>query len=195
MTDTSAWTSPETLDLMRVRRSLAPHLMKGPGPTADELQQLLSIAARVPDHGKLAPWRFVIIEGEARDRLGAIAGDIFVKANPGADAERVALERGRFSRAPLVVAVISRAAEHPKIPVWEQQLSAGAVCMALTTASVAMGFVTAWLTEWMAYDRTFLRAFGLAEHEVVAGFVHIGRGERPEDRVRPVLDDIVTRWA
>jgi nitroreductase len=195
MTDTSAWTSPETLDLMRVRRSLAPHLMKGPGPTADELRQLLSIAARVPDHGKLAPWRFVVMEGEARDRLGAIAGDIFVKANPGADADRVALERGRFSRAPLVIAVISRAAEHPKIPVWEQQLSAGAACMALTTAAVAMGFVTAWLTEWMAYDRTFMRALGLAEHEVVAGFIHVGRGDRPEDRVRPVLDDIVTRWA
>lgn len=195
MTDNSAWTSPETLDLMRVRRSLAPHLMKGPGPTADELRQLLSIAARVPDHGKLAPWRFVVMEGEARDRLGAIAGDIFVKANPGADADRVALERGRFSRAPLVIAVISRAAEHPKIPVWEQQLSAGAACMALTTAAVAMGFVTAWLTEWMAYDRTFMRALGLAEHEVVAGFIHVGRGDRPEDRVRPVLDDIVTRWA
>lgn len=195
MTDSSAWTSPDTLDLMRVRRSLAPHLMTGPGPTAGELRELLSIAARVPDHGKLAPWRFVIIEGEARDRLGAVAGDLFVQANPGADVERVALERGRFSRAPLVVAVVSRAAQHPKIPVWEQQLSAGAVCMALTTAAVAMGFVTAWLTEWMAYDRGFMTALGLSDQEVVAGFIHIGRGQRPEDRVRPVLDDIVTRWA
>ncbi|WP_293862599.1 nitroreductase [uncultured Alsobacter sp.] len=195
MTDTSAWTSPATIELLRTRRSLAPHLMTGPGPTAAELEAMLAIAARVPDHGKLAPWRFVIVEGAARDRLGAIAGDIFVTNNPGADAERVALERNRFSRAPVVVAVVSRAAQHPKIPVWEQQLSAGAVCMALTTAAVAMGFVTAWLTEWMAYDRAFMTAFGLAETEVVAGFVHIGRGERPEDRVRPVMADIVTRWA
>jgi nitroreductase len=195
MTDTLASPSTATLDLMRTRRSLAPHLMHGPGPTPAELDTLLTIASRVPDHGKLAPWRFVVIEGEARDRLGALAGDIYLKANPGADAERMALERGRFSRAPLVVAVVSRAAPHPKIPVWEQQLSAGAACMALTTAAVSMGFLTAWLTEWMAYDRTFLDAFGLAPGETVAGFIHVGRGQRQDDRPRPALSDIVTRWA
>ncbi len=130
--------------------------------------------------------------GRGARRLGAAAGEIFAAANPEADADRVALERGRFSRAPVVVAVVSKAAPHPKIPEWEQQLSAGAACMNLTTAAVASGFVTAWLTEWMAFDRRFLDVLGLAAHERIAGFIHIGRGQRQEDRPRPPLADTVT---
>jgi nitroreductase len=187
-------TMTETLNLLRTRRSVAPHLMTGPGPTPAELDSLLAIAARVPDHGKLAPWRFVVIEGQARDRLGAIAAEIFLSANPAADAERLAVERGRFSRAPLVVAVVSAAAPHVKIPEWEQVLSAGAVCLNLVIAANAKGFVTAWLTEWPAYDRAFLDRFGLSPHEKIAGFIHIGHGTPPEDRVRPVMADIVTHW-
>jgi nitroreductase len=184
----------DTLSLLRTRRSVAPQMMTGPGPTQAELTDLLTIAARVPDHGKLAPWRFVVIEGEARDRLGALAAEVFAQANPSADADRLAVERGRFSRAPLVVAVVSAAAPHVKIPEWEQVLSSGAVCLNLVIAANAMGFVTAWLTEWPAYDRAFLDRFGLKPHEKIAGFIHIGRGTPPEDRVRPVLSDIVTRW-
>ncbi|MHB2168211.1 nitroreductase family protein [Alsobacter sp. R-9] len=182
----------DALALLRTRRSLPPHQMTGPGPTREELEAMLAVASRVPDHGKLTPWRFIVIEGAARERLGAVAADLYAKANPGADADRLALERGRFSRAPVVVAVVSRAAPHPKIPEWEQQLSAGAACMNLTTAAVAMGFVTGWLTEWMAYDRAFLDALGLSSGERIAGFVHIGRGARQEDRPRPALSDIVT---
>jgi len=182
----------DTLDLLATRRSLPPHQMTGPGPTRAELERMLTIASRVPDHGKLAPWRFIVIEGAARDRLGAVAGEVFARAAPDADADRIALEAKRFSRAPVVVAVVSKAAPHPKIPEWEQQLSAGAVCMNLTTAAVAMGFLTAWLTEWMAFDRTVLDALGLAPHERIAGFIHIGRGHKQDDRPRPSLADTVT---
>lgn len=184
----------DTLTLLRTRRSVPPQLMTGPGPTEEELRALLALAARVPDHGKLAPWRFVVVEGDARERLGEVAAEVFKAANPAADEDRLAVERGRFARAPLVVAVVSAAAPHVKIPEWEQVLSAGAVCMNLVVAANAMGFVTAWLTEWCAYDRAFLDRFGLKPLEKVAGFVHIGRGTPPEDRVRPDMDAIVSRW-
>ena len=148
----------------------------------------------MPDHGKLAPWRFIVFEGEGRARAGEILAEIVARREP---ARRSAaardLERGRFTRAPLVVGVVSRAAPHVKIPEWEQQLSAGAVCMALTVAATAMGFRTAWLTEWCAYDREAMTRFGLAEHERIAGFIHIGRVEKaPEDRARPDLDRLIT---
>ncbi len=183
----------ETLKLLSTRRSAPPIVMRGPGPTAEELRKLLSLAARVPDHGKLAPWRFILFEGEGRARAGEILAEIVARREPGADARQIDLERGRFTRAPLVVGVVSRAAPHVKIPEWEQQLSAGAVCMALTVAATAMGFRTAWLTEWCAYDREAMARFGLAEHERIAGFIHIGRVDNaPEDRVRPDLDSLIT---
>ena len=184
----------DTLDLLRTRRSVAPQMMTGPAPTPTELADLLAIAARVPDHGKLAPWRFVVIDGEARQQLGALAAEVFQATHPEADQDRLAVEHGRFARAPLVVAVVSAAAPHAKIPEWEQVLSSGAVCMNLVVAANAMGFVTAWLTEWPAYDRAFLDRFGLKPHEKIAGFVHIGHGTPPDDRVRPVMADIVGRW-
>ena len=185
----------ETIDLLLRRRSAPPQTLVGPGPTAAEIETLLKVAARVPDHGKLAPWRFVLFEGGARDRLGEIAERLFAADNPGADEARLAVERGRFSRAPLVVAVVSRAGPHVKIPEWEQVLSAGAVCLNLSIAAHALGFGCAWLTEWCAYDRRFCEAIGLAAQEKIAGFVHIGRPSAViEDRVRPRLEEIVTRF-
>jgi nitroreductase len=184
----------DTLEMLRRRRSVAPQMMTGPGPSDSEIADLLAIAARVPDHGKLAPWRFILVQGEARDRLGELAADVFARANPGADADRLAVERGRFSRAPLVIAVVSAAAPHVKIPEWEQVLSSGAVCMNLVVAANAMGYVTSWITEWPAYDREFLTRFGLKPHEKISGFINIGRGTPPEDRTRPVMADVVTRW-
>ncbi len=184
----------DTISLLQARRSVAPAAMSGPGPTPDETTTLLTIASRVPDHGKLAPWRFILIEGEARHRLGAVAESLHAADHPEDDADRLAVERGRFARAPLVVAVVSRAAPHVKIPEWEQVLSAGACCFNLCVAANAMGFATAWLTEWVAYDRRMLDALGLAPHEKMAGFVYIGRGAKPADRVRPDLAEIVTRW-
>ena len=185
----------ETLDLLARRRSAPPMAMSGPGPTPEETDLLLRLAARVPDHGKLTPWRFILIEGDKRAEIGSAVGDIYKALNPGAGAERVAQERALFNHAPLVVTVVSRAAPHVKIPVWEQILSAGAVCMALTVAAVAMGFRTAWHTGWAAYDPRVGDLFGLTESERIAGFIHIGRSEAQfEDRARPDMDQIVTRF-
>ena len=184
-----------TLDLLARRRSVAPILMHGPGPTPAQLTQLLTLATRVPDHGKLAPWRFILFQGDARLRAGEIIAAVFAQDNPQAPADRRAIEAKRLAHAPLVVAVVSRAAPHVKIPEWEQQLSAGAVAMSLAIAAKAMGFSTAWLTDWIGYDRRVLARFGLAEHERIAGFVHVGMADIvPEDRVRPNLTDLVTHF-
>jgi nitroreductase len=185
----------ETIALLTRRRSLPPQGMTGPAPSAAEIEIMLTIAARVPDHGKLAPWRFILFEGAARERIGEIAEDLLRQDEPDVSEDRLRVERSRFSRAPLVVSVVSRAAPHVKIPQWEQQLSAGAACMNLVTAANALGYVAAWLTEWCAYDRRFCAAIGLADHERIAGFIHIGKPNMAsEDRQRPALADIVSRF-
>jgi nitroreductase len=181
------------IDLLLRRRSVPPKLLASPGPTPEELETLLTAASRVPDHGKLAPWRFLVIAGDARARIGDLIATAFAADEPGADPDRVATERGRLQRAPLAIGVVSRASPHPKIPAWEQVLSAGAVCMNLIVAANAIGYRTAWLTEWFAYDRRILDALGLAPHEAMAGFIYIGRADEvPADRPRPALADIVT---
>jgi nitroreductase len=183
----------DTIELLRTRRSAAPIMLTGPGPIENERALLLTIAARVPDHGKLSPFRFIVFAGAGREKAGAIIAEVFAKANPEADEGRIEAERKRLAYAPLVIAVVSRAAPHEKIPQWEQILCSGAVCMNLVIAANAMGFATAWITEWYAYDRAVLDRFGLSEHEKIAGFVHIGRHQGPrEDRPRPKLADLVT---
>jgi nitroreductase len=187
---------PDALELLKTRRSMKPIEMTGPGPDTRELETLLTIASRVPDHGKLAPWRFIVFEGAARKAAGQVIAKIFADAHPEATGDQLAFERNRLARAPLVVAVVSRAAPHVKIPEWEQQLSAGAAAMALVMAAHASGFAASWITEWYAYDRAVLDALGLAPHERVAGFVHIGRPRKPpEERERPKLADIVSRYS
>lgn len=182
-----------TLDLLSRRRSVGPMLLAEPAPEGEGLERLLTIAARVPDHGRLVPWRFIVIRGSARERLGTMIADWARADDPAIDERRLEQERNRLSRAPLVVAVVSRAAAHPKIPEWEQTLSAGAVCMNLSVAANAMGYSTSWLTEWIGYDRRVLDALGLSAHERIAGFVHIGTArETPAERPRPALADIVT---
>jgi nitroreductase len=184
-----------TIELLRRRRSLPPQGMTGPGPSEGEIETFLTIASRVPDHGKLTPWRFLIFEGAARERAGAIAAEILRGDDPALPEARVQAELTRFTRAPLVIAVISRAAPHVKIPEWEQVLSAGAACANLVIAANAMGYVTAWLTEWCAYDRRFCQAIGIGADEKIAGFVHIGRPNMAsEDRPRPALSAIASRF-
>jgi len=184
----------EFLQLLALRRSAPVPLLTAPGPAPDQLETLLTIAARVPDHGKLAPWRFILFTGEERSRAGEIVASVFKEANPDAEEKRLDVERRRFA-APLVIGVVSRAAPHVKISEWEQVLSAGAVCMNLVVAANAMAFATCWLTEWYAYDRTVLERFGLQPHEKMAGFIHVGTALEPrEDRVRPSLADIVTTF-
>lgn len=184
----------DTIRLLETRRSAPVPALGAPGPSGDQVETLLKLATRVPDHGKLAPWRFILFVGEERARAGAIIAEVFAAAHPEADAARLDVERRRFA-APLVVGVVSRAAPHVKIPEWEQVLSSGAACMNLVVAANAMGFATSWLTEWYAYDRAVLERFGLAPHERMAGFVHIGTapGSR-EDRVRPALADVVSTF-
>jgi nitroreductase len=179
------------LDLLGRRRSVPPVQMEPPGPDAGQVKRLLSVACRVPDHGKLAPWRFLVFAGPARARASAVIAAVFARDNPDGAEERLAHENTRLTRAPLVVGVVSRAAPHVKIPEQEQWLSAGAVCMNLLIAAEAMGFAACWLTEWFAYDRRVLAQLGLTETEKMAGFIHIGSAAtRPADRIRPVPEDI-----
>jgi nitroreductase len=186
---------PEALDLLKTRRSVKPIEMTGPAPSPAEIDTLLTVASRVPDHGKLTPWRFIVFSGDARLQIGEKIAAIFSADNPQATADQVAFEKNRLARAPLVVAVVSRAAPHVKIPEWEQMMSAGAAAMNLVHAAYAQDFVASWLTEWYAYDRRVLDALGLQPHERITGFVHIGRPSKsPEDRPRPPLSDIVTHY-
>jgi nitroreductase len=186
---------PDALDLLKTRRSLKPVELVAPGPSAAEIETLLTVASRVPDHGKLVPWRFIVFEGEARAAAGEAIAQAFRAKYPDAKSEHVEQERKRLARAPLVIAVVSRAAPHVKIPEWEQVLSAGAAAMSLVIAAHALGFAANWITEWYAYDRNALAALGLTDNEKIAGFIHIGTPMHPpEDRPRPALGDIATRF-
>ena len=186
--------STDTIDLLLSRRSGSAKAMTGPGPSAEELRTILTAAARVPDHGKLFPWRFIIFEGDARARFGEVLAEC-LKASEPASEERLAMERGRFQRAPVVVAVISRVREGIPIPVWEQELSAGAVCQTMLIAATALGFVANWITEWPAYNPLVAERLGLQSGERIAGCIYIGRpAQRLEERVRPDLDKIVSRF-
>ena len=173
--------------------------MTGPGPDAGQLRAILECGARVPDHGKLAPWRFIVFEGDGRARMGDILAEAAMGERDDAPAEareaRAAMERGRFLRAPVVIGVVSRVREGIVIPVWEQQMSAGASCMAMLTAAHALGFDAQWITEWCAYDAGVLKRIGLAEHERIAGFIYVGKSAVPlEDRARPDVDALITRF-
>ena len=185
----------DALELLKTRRSVKPMEMTGAAPGKADIDTMLTIASRVPDHGKLSPWRFIVFEGDARLAAGEKIAAVFKANNPNATPDQIAFERNRLARAPLVIAVVSRAGPHAKIPEWEQQMSAGASAMLLVTAAHALGYAAAWLTEWYAYDRAVLDALGLAANERLAGFVHIGKPVAPpQDRERPKLESIVTRY-
>ena len=186
---------PDAIDLLKVRRSVKPREMTAPGPSPAELETILTIGARVPDHGKLTPWRFIVFQGDARLRAGEIIAKVFAQKNPQATAADTEVEKKRLTDAPLVIAVVSLTKPHPKVPAWEQELSAGASAMNIVTAATALGYGACWLTGWFAFDRDVLDGFGLKADEKLAGFVHIGTPSRPsEDRPRPALSEIVTRF-
>ncbi len=182
--------------LLSTRRSVKPEQLGLPGPSPHEIETILTIAARVPDHKKLAPWRFIVLEGDERARLGEIVAEACVAAEKEPPSQvRLDLERKRLLRAPVVIAVVSRTKAHPGAPEWEQMLSAGAACFNLCLAANALGYATSWLTEWIAYNARVGAALGLADNERIAGFIYIGTAAaRPEERERPALSDIVTRW-
>ena len=185
----------DAIELLKVRRSVKPREMTAPGPSASELETILTIAARVPDHGKLTPWRFIVFEGDARLRAGEIIAKVFAQKNPQAAPSDIEAEKKRLTDAPLVIAVVSFIRPHPKVPAWEQELSAGASAMNIVTAATALGYGACWLTGWFAFDRDVLDGLGLKADEKLAGFVHIGTPSKPsEDRPRPALSEIVTRF-
>jgi nitroreductase len=186
--------APQSLELLLSRRSGSAKAMTGPGPGPEEVETILTAAARVPDHGKLFPWRFILFEAEARARFGQVCLECLQRSET-VTPERAALEAGRFLRAPVVVGVISRVREGIPIPVWEQELSAGAVCQNLLLAAHALGYVANWLTEWVAYHPLVKEALGLKPGERIAGFLYIGKSAaKLEERVRPELAKIVTRF-
>jgi len=185
--------APAALDLLLTRRSGSAKAMKGPGPDKKQLADILLAGARAPDHGKLFPWRFLVFEGDGRRRMGDVLAEVLE-----AEGERekyIEEERSRFLRAPLVIGVISAAREQHKIPVWEQELSAGAVCQNILVAATALGFVANWLTEWCAYHPAVKERIGLKPGERVAGFIYIGHSKDDlEERPRPEMDRIVSRF-
>ena len=164
-----------------------------PGPSERELAIILRTAARVPDHRKLAPWRFIVIRGHARARLGKGLRDTYEAEHPGLPEDRYRFEADRLLRAPVVIAVVSSPVACAKgTPRWEQELSAGAVCMKMLLAAQARGYGAQWLTEWFAYDAAFADALGLQDGERVAGFIYMGTVEvASQERPRPDMDAIV----
>jgi len=183
--------SPTTVALLLTRRSGSAKAMKGPGPNDRQLADILTAGARAPDHGKLFPWRFIVFAGDGRARAGDILAEVLEAE--GEREKHIADERERFLRAPVVIGVISAARELHKVPVWEQELSAGAVCQNILIAATAMGFVANWLTEWYAFHPAVKDKMGLKAGERVAGFIYIGHPkDELEERPRPDMDSIVT---
>ncbi len=180
---------------LKTRRTISAQFLGEPAPDEAQLAEILTIASRVPDHGKLTPWRFIVFRGDARLLAGEKLAKRFAELNPDADEKKLAEERNQLARAPLVVAVVSRAAPHVKIPEYEQLLSAGAAAMNLVHGAHALGFAAQWVTGWIAYDEVAQRILGLQPGERVVAIIHIGTGTVPPvDRPRPPLADIVSEW-
>ena len=184
-----------TAALLATRRSAKPRDMVAPGPDAGQLRQILEAAMRVPDHGKLNPWRFVIVEAGQRPAFADLLQDAYRAEKP--DAGRLELEAmAQFAhQAPVMVAILSTPTENSKIPPWEQRLSAGAACMNLLLATHAAGFVGSWLTGWPAYNGAVLASLGGAPTDRIAGFLFLGSPSRPlEERPRPAYEAVVSTW-
>lgn len=190
-------TDKSQIDALLTRRSSKPALLDAPGPTPDQLDTILTVAARVPDHRRVVPWRFIVFEGEAREAFGEVLARCLAEEeteDPPSDF-RLQTERERLTRAPLVIAVIMAPDLTSRTPEWEQTLTCGAVGLNLCHAANALGFATSWLTEWYSYSAGVARALGLGEHDRVVGFVYIGTAtEQQPDRERPDLSQITRRW-
>jgi len=186
----------DVLEFLMKRRSVLAKNLGDPGPNASEISNILRVAARVPDHKKLVPWRFITFQGDSRTRFGEILADACaIEEDMDPSPDRLEIERNRFTRAPLVIAAIARLNARPAVPEWEQVLSTGAACQNLTLAANAYGYSSQWITEWYAYSPNVAKALKLEDNERVAGFIYIGTAqEPPSERPRPDMDDIVTAW-
>ena len=175
-----------SFDLLSERSSVPSRLLGEPGPTSEQLERLFAMAIRVPDHGKLIPWRLLLVRGEARRQLGEKLAEIHRHNDPNVPDAVIAKDRDRFNFAPLIVAVIARLTPGHKVPEQEQILSAGCVAYNLLLGAQALGFGAQWLTGWAAYDRRVAALLGLVDDERIVSFVHIGTAREPApERVRP----------
>ena len=182
----------QTIDLLLNRRSLVASKLIDPGPSKEELNLILRCAIRVPDHGKLAPWRIKVFEGASKENLGRKCGDIFKKNNPDASPAQLTAEYERPSRAPLLL-IVSTKLQEARIPKWEQILSGGAVCQNILVAANALGYHSQWLSEWPNYDDEVKAISGLEENDEFLGFIYMGSAEeKPSERKRPIFEEIVS---
>lgn len=182
--------SAELQDRLARRRSAPAQALAAPGPSREEIDRILHLGARTPDHGKLFPWRFVVLGPARRADLAARLADL-AATQPQPDKARAVL--GKLTAAPVTLLVVSRPVPSPKVPEWEQQLSAGAVCMNLEHAAGALGYSTSWITDWYSYDAGALALLGVEAGERVAGFIHVGTlAEPPLERPRPDLSALTT---
>jgi nitroreductase len=186
---------PDALELLKTRRSISASFLAPPAPNDNELAEILAIASRVPDHGKLTPWRFIIFAGGARGEASAALAELYERKHPDTDAKKLEEERKQLAQAPLVIAVVSTAQPHVKIPELEQLLSAAAAALNIELAAQALGFASQWTTGWIAYDEEAGPILGLEPGERIVAFIHIGTPTVARvDRPRPALADIVTYW-
>ncbi len=184
--------APEVLAFLARRRSASAMALVAPGPSEEEISDLLRLAVRVPDHGKLSPWRFVLLRGQAKaafaEKIAPLAAD---QANP----VKATAAMRKLTTPPLAVVVIARPLSD-EVPKWEQVMSAGAVCTQLLLAASAMGYGANWITDWYSFDERALEILGVAEGEQVAGFLYIGTSaEQPQERVRPDVAAITSEWS
>ena len=185
--------SDEVLARLAVRRSASAQLLTAPGPSEAEIEQILHLGARTPDHGKLFPWRFVVLGPQSRADLSEALAAL-AETQGRADKDLAVL--AKLANPPLTVMVVSTPVQGHKVPVWEQQLSAGAVCMNLEHAADALGYSASWITDWYSYDPAAVALFGVRDGETIAGFIHIGTlTEAPLERPRPNMAHKVERRA
>ena len=178
------------LKLLHTRRSVLAKELSAPGPSQEELEAILQAALRVPDHGKIAPWRFLVFQGEARQNWGKTLREIYQKENPEASTALLEFQESTFTRAPIVIALISSPNKEHKVPKWEQILSCGAVGQNILLAASSQGYGAQWLTEWYSYNEAFADTLKLGVDEKIAGFFYIGSySQTPSERPRPTIED------
>lgn len=183
------------LDYLKTRRSVGIGFLQEPGPDGAELEQLLTIGMRVPDHGKLTPWRLILWQGDARIRAGEKLAEVARRNNPAIEEAALEADRRHFLPAPLTIGVLFSPKQSPKIPEIEQFMSAVNVCFALEHAAFALGFGATWMTRWVIGDAAAQQALGARGGERFVGFIHVGTATiKPEDRPRPALDSVVSHW-
>lgn len=189
-------TGNPVLDLLLTRRSTVAKDQAGPGPSDSDLDLILQAAIRVPDHGKLTPWRIQVLRSEGQAALGALWGALFAADHPEATEKQIAFERDRPSRTPILLAVTAKLAPHAKIPQWEMILSGGAVCQNILIAAEALGHAAQWLSEWPSYREEVVAHLGHdPATDKILGFIHLGSKQTaPWERARPERDAVISEW-